>query len=330
MLLSRVANSIYWMSRYIERAENTARLIDVNLQLTLDRPGGIEEQWSPLISITGDDAVFSARYPAPDRSSATQFLTFDPQYPNSIINCIAAARENARTIRDALTSEMWEQINTLHLMLRHAATTGRHEERPHEFYTEVKRGCQLFDAITDGTMSHGIAWDFARLGRMVERADKTSRILDVKYFLLLPRIDDVGGPMDVVQWAALLRSAGALEMYRQFHGAIHPPNVVGFLMLDTEFPRALAFCLLRAQSSLHRIIGPHGSAATRNVQRLLGRLRSELEFGDAQEIIDAGLHEYLDHFQDKLNQIDDAINDAFFQIVAPQTPTAPLVTQGQA
>jgi uncharacterized alpha-E superfamily protein len=329
-MLSRVANSIYWMSRYIERAENTARLIDVNLQLTLDRPGGIDEQWNPLVAITGDDALFATRYPTPDRTSVMQFLTFDPDYPNSIVNCIAAARENARTIRDVITSEMWQQINTLHLMLRHAATTRRHEERPHEFYTEVKRGCQLFDAITDGTMSHGIGWDFARLGRMTERADKTSRILDVKYFLLLPRLDDVGGPMDVVQWAALLRSAGALEMYRQHHGAIHPPAVVGYLMLDTEFPRSLAFCLLRAQSSLHRIIGPHGTAATHNVQRLLGRLRSDLEFGDAQEIIDAGLHEYLDHFQSKLNQIDDAINRAFFQVVAPKPAGTPLVAQGQA
>ncbi len=320
-MLSRVANSIYWMSRYIERAENTARLIDVNLQLTLDRAGGLDEQWSPLISITGDDESFAERYPSTDRANVMQFLTLDPEYPNSIVNCIAAARENARTIRDAITSEMWQQINTLHLMLRHASENRRHEERPHEFYTEVKRGCQLFDAVTDGTMSHGVGWDFARLGRMIERADKTSRILDVKYFLLLPRLDDVGGPMDVVQWAALLRSAGALEMYRQFHGGIHPPAVVGFLMLDTEFPRALAFCLLRAQSSLLRIIGPHGTPATQDVQRLLGRLRAELEFGEAQEIIDSGLHEYLDHFQTKLNQIDDAINHAFFEVMVPE-PTA--------
>ncbi len=318
-MLSRVANSIYWMSRYVERAENTARLIDVNHQLTLDRTGGMGEQWEPLIGITGDDELFAERYDKINRANVTQFLTLDPQYPNSILSCIAAARENARTVRDVISSEMWEQVNAMHIMLGKAATDQRHADQPHKFYTQIKLACQLFDAVTDGTLSHSIAWEFARLGRMLERADKTSRIVDVKYFLLLPRPEDVGSALDVVQWAALLRSAGALNMYRQFRGAITPNQVVAFLMLDTEFPRALAFCLNHADDALQRIIGPHRSPATAEVTRQLGRLRSDLAFGDIEEILRSGLHEYLDRFQEHLNEIGVDIDRAFFQVATPRT-----------
>jgi len=312
-MLSRVANSIYWMNRYIERAENTARLIDVNLNLTLDRTGIKGGQWGPLIDITSDEALFAARYEKTTRSNVIEFLTLDLEYPNSIASCIAAARENARTVRDVITSDMWEQINALHIMIRQAAVENAYLENPHRFYTQVKLACQLFDAVTDGTMSHGTGWEFARLGRMIERADKTSRILDVKYFLLLPRPEDVGTAVDVVQWAALLKSAGALNMYRQAYGAITPANVVRFLVLDLDFPRSLTFCLNYADDALHNIIGHHTTPATHEATRQVGRLRSELRFGDADEIIERGLHEYLDSFQKSLNQIGVTIDEAFFQ-----------------
>jgi uncharacterized alpha-E superfamily protein len=311
-LLSRVANSIYWMSRYIERAENIARFIDVNLQLTLDRTGAIDEQWLPLISVTGDADDFFKRNQQATRQDVMRFLTLDKSYPNSIAACVAAARENARTIRETITSEMWQQINALNIMVLQVADDAIRADRPQGFYAAIKAGSLLFAATTDATMSHATGWNFCRLGRMLERADKTSRILDVKYFLLLPSPDEVGGPTDIVQWAALLRSAGALEMYRQKHGPIAPKHVAGFLILDPDFPRSLTYCLLRAEQAITNLIGP-GTPATDVLRRRLGRLRSELLFGDIDEIMGAGLHEYLDNVQLKLNDIDKAMNDCFFQ-----------------
>lgn len=318
-MLSRVADSIYWMSRYIERAENIARFIDVNLQLTLGRTGSMHEQWLPLVSITGDLADFSERNYEPTRRDVMRYLTLDKTYPNSIASCVAAARENARTIRETITSEMWQQINALNIMVRQAADDAIHADRPQGFYTAVKAGSLLFAAITDATMSHSDGWNFCRLGRMLERADKTSRILDVKYFLLLPSASDVGGAADVVQWAALLRSAGALEMYRQKHGPIAPNRVAQFLILDPDFPRSLTYCLLRAEQSMTHLIGP-GTPKTDALRRGLGRLRSELLFGDIDEIIAAGLHEYLDQTQQKLNDVDRAMNDCFFQCKSAAEP----------
>ena len=318
-MLSRVANSIYWMSRYIERAENIARFIDVNLHLDLDREAGVIEQWSPLVSITGDSEQFETHYDAATRQNVMRFLSLDRAYPNSIASCVAAARENARTIRDAITSEMWQQINALYIAMQRAEDSSIVGNRSHDFYTEIKSGCLLFNAITDATMSHSTGWDFCTLGRMLERADKTSRILDVKYFLLLPSPEAVGTTIDTVQWGALLHSAGALEMYRQRYGAITPDRVAAFLILDPDFPRSLAHCLVRAERSLLSIVHPTDPPPRVNLaQRKIGRLRSSLEFGDVNEMIDLGLHEYLDAFQDKLNDIDVALNGAFFQFEPPQ------------
>ncbi len=311
-MLSRVAHSIYWMSRYIERAENIARFIDVNLQLTLDRTDQTHEQWLPLVSVTGDQDDYFKRHDKATRQDVMRFLTLDKTYPNSIAACVAAARENARTIRETITSEMWQQINALNIMVSQVADDAIAADQPQRFYAAVKADCLLFAAITDATMSHGTGWHFTRLGRALERADKTSRILDVKYFLLLPSPDQVGTASDVVQWAALLRSAGALEMYRQKHGPIAPDRVAEFLILDPDFPRSLTFCLLRAELSMDELLGPCTPQAD-ILRRRVGRLRSELLFGDIREVVAHGLHEYLDQAQEKLNDIDRSMNDCFFQ-----------------
>lgn len=330
MLLSRVANALYWMSRYIERAENIARFIDVNTQLALDRSAGREEQWSPLISITGDEQSFYQRYGEATRGEVTKYLTIDRAYPNSVVACVAAARENARTVRDVITAEMWRQINQLHLQVQRVADRGFVEDRPTDFYDRVKRGTLLFAGITNATMSRNTAYEFCRLGRMIERADKTSRILDVKYFLLLPRPEDVGTAMDAVQWAALLRSVGGLEMYRKQHGGISPASVAGFLVLDDGFPRSIMHCLRRSEDALARILGtPRFPAVavpreTADLPRSLGRLRAELEFADIRDIIARGLHPYLDGFQDRLNAFDTAMNRALFHLPATPEPDSEL------
>lgn len=313
-MLSRVANSIYWMCRYIERAENVARFVDVNSHLMLDLPASADEQWGPLVQTAGDLQPFRERYGEPTRGSVVWFLTFDDENPNSILSCLRAARRNGRQVREIISSEMWEQLNVFSLMVESAAHTEAPIQAPHDFYTDIKMASHLFKGITDATMSHNEAWHFGRIGRLVERADKTSRILDVKYYILLPEIEDVGTPYDNIQWAALLKSASALEMYRKRHGLISPARVADFLILDREFSRAMLFCLSRAQESLRHITGSSENSYRNPAEQWMGRLVADLSYAHIQDIIREGLHEYLDRFQQSLNRLDDCIYETFFAL----------------
>jgi uncharacterized alpha-E superfamily protein len=313
-MLSRVANSIYWMSRYTERAENVARFIDVNLQMILDLQAGSRAQWEPLVIITGDDEAFAERYHGATRENVIQFLTFDVENPNSIVSCLRAARENARSVRDAISPEMWEQINTCYLMINAAAYDPRIMRSPDEFFNDVKKAGALFDGITDATMLHGEGWHFYRMGRLLERADKTSRLLDVKYFILLPSAADVGTTLDDIQWAAVLRSASAFEMYRKRHGPLAPERVIDFLLLDHEFPRSVNYCLTHTNESLHAISGTPIGTFRNPAEQILGYVRAELAYTDVQQIIGKGLHEFLDALQSKLNRVDHSIYDCFFAL----------------
>lgn len=308
---------MYWMSRYVERAENIARFVDVNLNLTLDLGRALKQQWGPLVAVTGDQAEFESRYTSYTRDAVMNFLSLDESYGNSIISCISRARENARTIRENISSAMWEEINRFHLMLLDAARSRRHSEHPHDFYTQVRRQSQLFNGVTDGTLSHGEAWHFANMGRLMERADKTSRILDVRYFLLLPQVEDVGTPVDIVQWSALLRSATALDMYRVRYGRLVPKKVAEFLLLDPDFPRSVRYCVAGAERSLHVITGSPDHTARTSAERRFGRLRAEIEFASVEDIFQRGLHEFIDHLQSRLNEAGDALHESLFN---PQTP----------
>jgi uncharacterized alpha-E superfamily protein len=313
-MLSRVADSIYWMSRYIERAENVARFIDVNLHMMLDLPMGSAEQWAPLVITTGDDVPFTERYGTATQESVMQFLTFDRENPNSIISCLRAARENARSVREIISSEMWEQVNTFYLMVNAAASGGRALESPYDFFSEIKKASHLFEGLTNSTMAHGEGWHFCRLGRLLERADKTSRILDVKYFILLPSAADVGTPFDDIQWAAVLRSTSAFEMYRKRHHLLSPDRIVDFLLLDREFPRSVQYCLIKADESLHAISGTPIGTFRNPAEQHLGQLRAELAYAPVQEILAEGLHEFLDALQTKLNSVGDGIFATFFAL----------------
>jgi uncharacterized alpha-E superfamily protein len=194
-----------------------------------------------------------------------------------------------------------------------------------EFYERVRFSGQQFTGVTDATMTHGEAWHFCRLGRLIERADKTSRILDVKYFILLPSPEDVGTPLDDVQWSALLRSASALEMYRQRHGQITPSRVVEFLVLDKEFPRAVLYCLTKANESLHKITGAALGGFSNQPEQGLGQLRAELAYTRADDIIRRGLHEFVDDLQRRLNYVGDTVHDAFFAM-RPMQPASTETT----
>jgi uncharacterized alpha-E superfamily protein len=321
-MLSRVADSIYWMSRYVERAENVARFVDVNLNLMLDAPSGADQQWQPVVNITGDHADFDKRYEEPTQHNVAQFLTFDRDNPNSIISCLRAARENARSVREVISSEMWLQLNSFYLMVNSAASSGKLVDSPHEFFSEVKLASHLFQGVTDATMTHGEGWHFCRLGRKLERADKTSRILDVKYFILLRSAADVGTPFDDVQWAAVLRSASAFEMYRKRHGRISPKSIVEFLLLDTEFPRAIRFCLNAARDSFHAITGTPIGTYRKPPEKLLGQLCSDLAYANVDDAISEGLHEYLDTLQTKMNLVSAGIYETLFARRIPESRRA--------
>jgi uncharacterized alpha-E superfamily protein len=326
-MLSRVADSVYWMSRYIERAENVARFIDVNYNLTLGEGNELSEQWAPLVYATGDHEAFAARYGTPTRENVLHFLAFDRENPNSILSCVSAARENARAIRETISAPMWEQINTFYLMVRKAVRQGLKVTEPNAFCEAVRQAGHTHVGITYTTMSHGEAWHFSRIGRLLERADKTSRIVDVQYFLLLPLADDVGAALDVVRWAALLRSASALEMYRRVHGRITPEKVAEFLILDPDFPRAMRFCVMRAQQSMQAITGsPPGTFRCRSEQQL-GRLRAELDYTHIEDVISRGLHASIDDFQRRVNDVGAAIHDDFFRLPAPETAASPTQVQ---
>jgi uncharacterized alpha-E superfamily protein len=312
-LLSRVADSVYWMSRYIERAENVARVVDVNLQLMLDSVS-ISQQWMPLVDTSGDARAFTERYGVANRDTVIDFLTFDTKNPNSILSCLRAARENARTVRDTVSSEMWEQVNKLYLTVTGEATSGRALHSPYDLFYDIRMGCHLFQGITDSTMSRNEAWHFIRTGRKLERADKTTRILDVKYFLLLPSLQAVGTSIDDIQWSAVLKSVSGFEMYRKRFGRISPHRVAEFLLLDREFPRAVHHCLMCAAESIHAITGTPQGQFNNLVEQRLGQARSEMAYQRAEDIVAAGLHEFLDSLQTKLNQIDDAVYSTFFRM----------------
>lgn len=328
-MLSRVADSICWVGRYIERAENVARFVDVNLHLMLDSPTGQEQQWQPLINTSGDHELFAKRHGRATQENVIQFLTFDPEYPNSILSCLRAARENARSIREVISSEMWEQVNRFYLVVKEAANDLQTGAGQHKFFSEVKEASHLFNGIAEATMSRNEAWHFLHLGRMLERADKTSRILDVKYFLLLRSAADVGTPFDDVHWAAVLRSASAFEMYRKRHGRISPEGIVQFLLLDPQFPRAIRYCLNSARESLHAISGTPVETFKNPPERLLGQLCSDLAYAQVDEVLKGGLHEYLDDLQTKMNGVSQGIHDTFFARRIPGSGRKSLLQSAQ-
>ena len=353
-MLSRVAESIYWMSRYVERAENVARFIDVNMRYTLDLPGvpgapgapgapgspGSEtQQWEPLVATTADEHAFKERYAAATQENVVFFLTFDTHNPNSILSCLHRARENGRSVREIISSEMWEHLNTSYRAISDVAPQApgapgapvsagadKFSDVGHAFYDRVKLVSLLFCGLCDNMFSRGEGWHFAYLGRMMERADKTARILDVKSYMLLPNKDYTGTPYDTLLWTALLRSASAFEMYRKRHGPIDANRVAEFLLLDREFPRSIRFCIQQAEQSLASIAG---SAAPRTAAgERLAKLRGELDMAHISEIMRRGLHEYLDRFEIDLNEIDDAIYETFFaRRIAPSGPFVPMQQQ---
>jgi uncharacterized alpha-E superfamily protein len=313
-MLSRVADAIYWTSRYVERAENVARFIDVNFNLLLDSPTSQGQDWAPLVLTTGDQEWFAEHYGEPTPENVMRFLTFDRRYPNSIVSSIVHARENAQTVREIISREMFAELNMLYLTVTDAARRNEPFEEMASFYDRVRLAGNYYQGVTDATLSRGEAWHFSRLARLLERADKTSRILDVKYFTLLPTVSDIGSTYDQVGWAALLNSASALQMYRQAYQELAPSHVAEFLILDKDFPRSIHYCVALAQQSLHAITKSPFNTYENLAEKQLGQLRANLDYADIETIMQQGLHQYLDRIQVALNEIGESIRQRFFEL----------------
>jgi len=312
VMLSRVAHSLYWMSRYIERAENLARLLEVNLQFLLDFQGfndaALREHWGSILNSSGNRELFDETHETADSRSVTDFLALDLKNPESILSCVFAAREHARMIRDQISIEMWQTINELYLFLKDRSAADVWRAGPYDFFQEIKRHSHLFQGLTDATYSRSEGWEFIQFAKWIERADKTTRILDVKYHIILPNTTDVGGAVDTAQWQAVLRSASALEAYHRFYvHEILPWRVAEFLLFSDSFPRSVHCCVLQVDDFLRKILGETGARPRTEAGRASRRLLADLQSLTIGEVLREGMHEFLLEVQKSLDRIGEEV-----------------------
>jgi uncharacterized alpha-E superfamily protein len=312
-MLSRVADRIFWMSRQMERAENTARILGVTSNLVLFGTDDVQEQnlVAPL-SITGTEEAYRERHAKLTLPALIEFMALDEKNPSSIYSCLKGARENAHAVRWQITSEMWETLNATWIEVRATPRSRVIGAGAQEFFDWVKERSHLFRGVTYGTIVRGEAFNFSRLGTFLERADNTARILDVKYHILLPSVDDVGGALDYYQWAALLRSLSSFESYRQlFRDQIFPIKVAQLLILERRMPRSLAACFDQIKEALDRVRGEQDTP----VKRLAYELHARLTHSDVEEIFQAGLHEYLTECLEAIGELGSRIQRAYLGAV---------------
>lgn len=307
-MLSRVGEKIYWMSRHMERAENLARILGVTSNVVLcSTPDTQQQNLLAPLTITHATKAFFEAHETISLPALIDFMGFDPENPSSIYACIESARDNAHAVRWQITSEMWETLNATWIEMRsfQRNVTGPEANR---FFDWVKERSHLFRGVTYGTIMRGEAFNFSRLGTFIERADDTARILDVKYHILLPRVEDVGGALDYYQWAALLKSVSSFETYRIiYRDQIRPINVAELLILDRRMPRSLAACLEQIDAALSRVQGQNDQPA----KRLAAELQARLVHGDIEEIFRGGLHEYLTEFLEDIHELGQRIERAY-------------------
>jgi uncharacterized alpha-E superfamily protein len=323
-MLSRVANLIYWIARQLERAENTARIVEVNAQLVLDlqarQDADDPRAWEPLVFVTGSDEKFHELYgdKATERA-VIEFMLFDKRNSSSVLSCIGFARENARCIRDQLSAELWETINTFYLRLKDDDFTRYAQLGAADYLAWIKTQTQLIHGVADAMLPRTDGWWFYDLGRHLERADNTTRILDIKYYMILPSVQAVGSALDMVQWASVLRSCSAFEAFRRSRrGDLDLVGVVDYLIRDEAFPRSVLYAVAEAEQCLLRIGPGDGLPEVAAAHALARSLREDLENADTKSVIAAGLHEYLDGLQVRIESLHEAVQAAYID----HTPAA--------
>jgi len=309
-MLSRAADNLYWMMRYVERAENMARMLDVTHRMSLMGADTGMNQWDAALIIAGADKPFALRGGAATPRSVIDFLAFAPDNPSSIAACLKGARENARAMRAQITNEAWESINAAWLEMRTLTLDKVEADGLRGFFDWVRDRSHLFRGVAEGTMQRGDAYRFMRLGTLIERADSTARILDVKYHILLPSPRDVGGAVDYYQWGALLRSVSSFRIYRQiYRDSIHPLRVAELLILRDDMPRSLHNCFAEIVEIM-QYLRQHYRRDYESV-RLAEGLLMRLRYGSIDEIVAKGLHEYLTEAIDRNIELGAAIAQDF-------------------
>lgn len=313
-MLSRTADHLFWMSRYTERAENTARMLDVNYQTSLLPQSEAVAQmgWQGLLSISELLSTYTARYGAVQAREVMDFMVKDESNPSSIMSCLGAARENARAVRGTLTTEVWETHNTTWLDVKRMVKTGEFERDPAQFFEWVKFRSHLSRGVTVGTMLMDEALHFMRLGTFLERADNTARLVDVKFHAVhsdfFGTANEKDQEYDFYHWSAILRSVSAFEVYRKvYRDVIKPERVAELLILRPDMPRSL-------HASLNEVVHNLGLVATDptgETHRRAGKLRAELQYGRIDEILATGLHAYLTQFLDRVNDLGAHISREF-------------------
>ena len=309
-MLSRTADHLYWMARYTERAENLARMLDVNSRMSLLPQGAeiVEQGWVATLTIIGPMDAFRQRYDVVTSSNVIAFMAFDRENPLSIYSCLRAARENARAVRGTLTSEIWETLNATWLEMRVASLRTSNDAEVGNFFEWVKYRSHVARGVVQGTMLRDEAWHFTWLGTYLERADSTARILDVKYHLLLPRGEHAGGAADYYQWSALLHSVSAFEIYRRvYRDLITPRRVAELLVLRDDMPRSLRRCM----SQVHMHLQSVRNAQSSETERRAGELQASLHFGRIESVFEIGLHEYLVRFLGQVHDLGDRVSRDF-------------------
>lgn len=314
-MLSRTADHLYWMARYIERAENMARVLDVTYNMSLVPNAAVSESalWLPALEISGNVEAYEEKYGEYTAAGVIHYLAMDIDNPSSIYNTLRNARENARAVRVAMTSETWENINALWLEFRQFIGQDLAKNGLREFCDWVKARSHLFRGVCFGTMLRDDAFSFVRLGTFIERADNTARLLDVKYHLLLPSQEEVGGAVDYYEWSAVLRSVSAFQAYQKiFSDTIEPWRVAELLVLRRDMPRSLHACFDEITPILEHLSGPRQTEC----KRLAGELHAKLRYGKMQQIFQKGLHEFLTDFIELNNRLGAEVHKTFLSITA--------------
>lgn len=316
-MLSRVAENLYWLGRYLERAENVARLADVSYHVASE--GGIEaaadaQTWSAVIVATGAGELFEAAREADPAITAGDFLILSPDNPNSLRQTVTQARRTARELREHISREVWEEINRLYLTVQGVDSVS--SGGLHEFYDVVKRSVATTYGLFDNTVLMDEGRNWFRCGLFMERADMSSRIIDAKYFILLPEVAEVGGTIDRVQWMSVLRSASAWQAFRlTYRGPITGPRVAAMLVLNDRFPRSLLFCMRAMQRHYQAATASTPRRQAMQTSRELAVLELELAATDEDSLIRDGLHEFLGGFQGRLTKIDQLLAEHIFRVL---------------
>lgn len=324
-MLSRVAENIYWLSRYVERAENTARIVSVNANLLLDLPRGIAPGWRPLIDITGANALFEEHYKDYGERQVVRFLIGDERNAGSILSALGAARENCRTIRDFVPRESWELLNELYLHARDDLSKGLTKGGRHAYLKRLVQGVQTMTGMLSGTMLHDQGYDFLHLGRFIERADMTTRLIDVRSANLLPEETTELRPFETIQWISVLKSLTGYQAYRRSEQVrVQRDPVLRFLLQHPAFPRSVGYCLESLRKSLEKL--PRNESTL----RVTGRLKRTLE-GVAPERLDQHrLHAFLDEFQIGIGELHGEIARTWFPPVPESEPQSHAQSQSQS